>query len=236
MGSAVLGEAISAIRDWSEKRGKETSASNGKGSFGSLVFNDAAQQKRLPKTCVRCPAPDDHPGRGARPLGRGRRRVRAEGLGDRERRHPLHALVPAAHRHHSGKARLVPRAGDRWQGRLRILRQGARQGRAGCVELPVRRHALHLRGARVHGVGSHQPPVAAEARQRDDARHSDRVPQLDGRSARQEDAAAPLDGGAVEAGGPRAEAFRVQRRSSRDDVWPRAGILPDRPQLLSISP
>ena len=49
MGSAVLGEAIGAIRDWSEKRGKESGASNGKGAFGSLVFNDAAQQKRLPK-------------------------------------------------------------------------------------------------------------------------------------------------------------------------------------------
>ena len=50
MGSAVLGEAITAIRDWSEKRGKEGVAANGNGAFGSLVFNDAAQQKRLPKS------------------------------------------------------------------------------------------------------------------------------------------------------------------------------------------
>ncbi len=49
MGSAVLGEAISAIRDWSANREKDMSAWNGKGSFGSLVFNDAEQQKRLPK-------------------------------------------------------------------------------------------------------------------------------------------------------------------------------------------
>src|SRR6187455_1439474 len=49
MGSAVLGEAISAIRDWSGNRDKDMSAWNGKGSFGSLVFNDAEQQKRLPK-------------------------------------------------------------------------------------------------------------------------------------------------------------------------------------------
>jgi glutamine synthetase len=47
MGSAVLGEAISAIRDWSETKRKESP--NGKGAFGSLVFNDAEQQKRLPK-------------------------------------------------------------------------------------------------------------------------------------------------------------------------------------------
>jgi glutamine synthetase len=48
MGSAVLGEAISAIRGWSE--GKRNSGTNGKGAFGSLVFNDAEQQKRLPKS------------------------------------------------------------------------------------------------------------------------------------------------------------------------------------------
>ena len=47
MGSAVLGEAISAIRDWSETKRKESP--NGKGTFGSLVFDDAEQQKRLPK-------------------------------------------------------------------------------------------------------------------------------------------------------------------------------------------
>ena len=48
MGSAVLGEAISAIRDWSvtdsthARDVRET-------AFGSLVFNDDVQQKRLPK-------------------------------------------------------------------------------------------------------------------------------------------------------------------------------------------
>src|SRR6187455_3569287 len=47
VGSAVLGEAISAIRDWSETKRRE--APNGKGAFASLVFNDAEQQKRLPK-------------------------------------------------------------------------------------------------------------------------------------------------------------------------------------------
>jgi glutamine synthetase len=49
MGSAVLGEAISAIRDWSMSNGSKraTGAANG---FGSLVFNDSVQEKRLPKT------------------------------------------------------------------------------------------------------------------------------------------------------------------------------------------
>jgi glutamine synthetase len=48
MGSAVLGEAISAIRDWSVAKASrnEPRVSDG---FGSLVFNDAAQEKRLSK-------------------------------------------------------------------------------------------------------------------------------------------------------------------------------------------
>ena len=49
MGSAVLGEAISAIRDWSVTDGKEKHDARVPGSFGSLVFNDEVQQARLPK-------------------------------------------------------------------------------------------------------------------------------------------------------------------------------------------
>jgi glutamine synthetase len=50
MGSAVLGEAISAIRDWSleDKKEAKRDASAAK-PFGSLVFNDEVQQARLPK-------------------------------------------------------------------------------------------------------------------------------------------------------------------------------------------
>src|SRR5215813_392942 len=49
MGSAILGEAISAIRDWSVS---DASAAHGARDtkFGSLVFNDEVQQARLPKT------------------------------------------------------------------------------------------------------------------------------------------------------------------------------------------
>src|SRR5258708_1518659 len=51
MGSAVLGEAIGAIRAWSVTEGKEptTRGSRATEIFGSLVFNDEVQQKRLPK-------------------------------------------------------------------------------------------------------------------------------------------------------------------------------------------
>src|SRR6478736_3987900 len=49
MGSAVLSEAISAIRDWSVTDLKEKRDARVTGTFGSLVFNDDVQQARLPK-------------------------------------------------------------------------------------------------------------------------------------------------------------------------------------------
>jgi len=49
MGSAVLSEAISAIRDWSVAEAKTARMSRATEAFGSLVFNDAVQQVRLPK-------------------------------------------------------------------------------------------------------------------------------------------------------------------------------------------
>src|SRR5216683_1922785 len=49
MGSAVLGEAISAIRDWSVTEAKEPRSPRPTEGFGSLVFNDEVQQTRLPK-------------------------------------------------------------------------------------------------------------------------------------------------------------------------------------------
>ncbi len=49
MGSAVLGEAISAIRKWSLDDGKDKREPSATKTFGSLVFNDEVQQARLPK-------------------------------------------------------------------------------------------------------------------------------------------------------------------------------------------
>src|SRR6202049_375587 len=48
MGSSVLGEAISAIRDWSVDEGSEPRGLRATETFGSLVFNDEKQQARLP--------------------------------------------------------------------------------------------------------------------------------------------------------------------------------------------
>src|SRR5207247_5178073 len=49
MGSAVLGEAISSIRDWSVTEAKEPRGRRATEAFGSLVFNDEVQQTRLPE-------------------------------------------------------------------------------------------------------------------------------------------------------------------------------------------
>jgi glutamine synthetase len=49
MGSGILGEAISAIRDWSVTEAKEPRSPRATEAFGSLVFNDEVQQTRLPK-------------------------------------------------------------------------------------------------------------------------------------------------------------------------------------------
>ena len=48
MGSAVLGEAITAIRAWSTSEVKNATPGSAE-SFGSLVFSDTVQQARLPK-------------------------------------------------------------------------------------------------------------------------------------------------------------------------------------------
>jgi glutamine synthetase len=49
MGSAVLGSAIHAIRDFSIKEEKTGGQPKAAEEFGSLVFNDTVQQARLPK-------------------------------------------------------------------------------------------------------------------------------------------------------------------------------------------
>jgi glutamine synthetase len=48
MSSAVLGEAIAAIRAWSVTEGKQPAGPHAAETFGSLVFNDHVQQARLP--------------------------------------------------------------------------------------------------------------------------------------------------------------------------------------------
>ena len=237
MGSAASREAIKAIRDWAVTEGRKT-ATNGRAT-------ETLRQPRLQRRGPEGPsaqgglqgaAPHRHARRGARSLGGRRRRLRGQGLGARARRDALHALVPAAHRHHRREARLLPVADARGRRDRRVQRQGADPGRARRLELPVRRHALHVRGPRLHGVGPDQPAVDSDQPERRDAGHPDRVRELDRRGARQEDAAAALDGGAVGAGAAHPQAVRLARRARRHDLRPRAGVLPDRRELLLRAP
>ena len=52
MGSAVLRDAISAIRDWSIEKDMPLAGVGAAETFGSLVFGDAEQEKRLPKPAL----------------------------------------------------------------------------------------------------------------------------------------------------------------------------------------
>ena len=237
MGSASAGDTIRSISNWNlGVKATTTSRSKASDEFGSLTFNDEAQRARLPKDVYRALRRAVAQGEPIDAVGRRHHRRRAEGLGGRARRHALHALVPADDRHHRREARLVSLADGRRPRRRRVQRQGADQGRARRLEFPVRRHALNLRGARLHGVGSDQPALAAGDAERHDARHPDGVRQLDRRSPRQEDAAPALDGGPLEAGRPHPEALRLQGPARRRDLRSRAGILPDRsPVLLQSS-
>jgi glutamine synthetase len=54
MGSVALSEAIKSIREWSMSEGRPNAApGKATDAFGSLVFNDKAQQERLPKPAYR---------------------------------------------------------------------------------------------------------------------------------------------------------------------------------------
>jgi glutamine synthetase len=54
MGSAALSEAVKSIREWSMSEGRASSSpAKAAETFGSLAFNDKAQQERLPKPVYR---------------------------------------------------------------------------------------------------------------------------------------------------------------------------------------
>jgi hypothetical protein len=133
MGSAALSEAVKSIREWSlTERSSTPPAVKAADVFGSLVFNDKAQQERLPKPAYRALRATITRGE---PLDLATADAVATALKDwayvhgaRARRHPLHPLVPAAHRDHRREARFVSLADQRgWRDR-RVPRQGIDQG------------------------------------------------------------------------------------------------------------
>ena len=167
MGSAVFGEAIGAIRDWSvtgrKRRGVTASAAE---AFGSLVFNDEVQQTRLPKPIYQALRRTITHGEALDlSVADAVARAMKDWAVEHGATHYTHWFQPltgiTAEKHDS----FLSPTGD-GKAVAEFSRQGTGPGRARRVEFPVRRHALHLRGARLHGVGSDQPAVAAEQRQR----------------------------------------------------------------------
>jgi hypothetical protein len=154
MSSSALQNATKSIIAWGISVGEASpSPSKAIEKFGSLTFSDAVQRQRLPKDVYKALRKTITQGE---PLDASTADVIAATLKDWAIEH-----------------------GGRPRGR-RVRRQGADQGRARRVELSVRRHALHVRGARLHGLGSDEPAVAARDAERHHAGHSDRVRELDG--------------------------------------------------------
>ena len=232
-----LASAISAIRDWSvtAKDGKSHTHARAADTFGSLVFNDEVQQTRLPKAGVSGAARTITHGE---PLDASVADAVASAMKDwaveHGATHYTHWFQPltgiTAEKHDSflspdGDGKAVAE----FSGKELI------QGEPDASSFPSggMRSTFEARGYTAWDPTS--PPWLLYSGGAVDARDSDGVRELDRRDARQEDAAAALDGGAVEAGGARAEAVRLDRRARRHDLRPRAGILPDRSVLLPVA-
>ena len=190
-------------------------------AFGINVFDIAEQKDRLPADVFEKLQATARRRRTARPEPRRCRRRGDDGLGAGERRHPLHAHVPAADRLDRGEARRLLRARRRRQDDRRLLRQRPDPGRARRLLVPDRRRPRHLRGPRLHRLGPDQPRLHPREPERDAAGDPDRVRLLDRRGARRQDPAAALDGRALALGDQGAAAARRRRR--RRASSPRSG-------------
>ncbi len=169
---------------------------------------------------------------------RQRRRARHQGMGARARRHALLPLVPAADGLHRGEARRLSHV-RRPSARPIEKFSGvpAHSERAGRVELPLRRHAHDVRGARLHGVGPVEPGLHHGARERHRRCAFRRVFISYHGDALDEKTALVRS---VEVLSTRATELLARDRAERSqarrpDARRRAGVLPHRPRLLRCS-
>ena len=125
--------------------------------FGSNTFDVAAMKQKLPKPVFESLQETIRRGQQARPRHRQRGRPRGEGVGARQGRHPLLPLVPAPDRPHRREARRLPDLRRRRPAHGALQRRAAHPERARRLELPLGRHAHHLRGPRLHGLGPSSP-------------------------------------------------------------------------------
>ncbi len=184
--------------------------------FGVNVFNEAVQRERLPKPIFKALQKTIKQGA---PLDPAIADAVATAMKDwaieKGATHFTHH-VPADDRPDRREARQLPAAVQRRQGHHRVQRQGAghaasrtpRRSRP-AASAPPSRPAATPPGTRPAPPTSWKAPTAPPS--------SSRPPscQLDRRGARQEDAAAALDGGAVHAGPAHPAAVRQHRRPAR---------------------
>lgn len=179
MGNA-LSDAIAGIRSWSMDQAQDLTPSPQVSEiFGSLVFNDSVQQARLPKPVYQ--ALRDTITKGVA-LDMSTADAVASALKDwaveHGASHYTHWFQPmtgiTAEKHDSffsptkdGKSMAE------FSGKELV------KGEPDASSFPSGGNAQHLRGARLHGVGSDQPALAAHERQLGDARHPDGLRELD---------------------------------------------------------
>ncbi len=233
MGSAASREAVSSIRNWAVTEGRKTT-SQGRATelFGSLVFSEEVQRARLPKQVYKALRRTVTKGES---LDQSAADAVASAVKDwaleHGATHYTHWFQPmtgiTAEKHDSFLSP-TPEGGAIAEFSGKELVQG--EPDASSFPSGGMRSTFEARGYTAWDPTS--PPWILDQPERHDAGHPDRVRQLDRRGARQEDAAAALDGSALDAGRPHPEAVRLARRARHRDLRPRAGILPDRQQLL----
>ena len=143
--------------------------------FGSNVFTKAEMQTRLPKSVYKSVIATIEKGAKLDPaVADAVAAAMKDWALEKGATHYAHVFYPmtglTAEKHDSFLEPVVrrPDAG-------RVRRQDPDPGRARRVQLPVRRSAQHLRGARLHRLGRHQPGVHPGEPERQHAVHPDGV-------------------------------------------------------------
>ena len=218
MGSSALQDATKSIIEWGKTNGK-TRRHRGRRPRSLRLAHVRRPGAAAPFAARRLQgaAPDHHAGRAARSVaGRRRRAAMKDWAIEHGATHYTHWFQPltgiTAEKH---DAFLSPSA----EGRAVAEFRGKEliQGEPDASSFPSggMRSTFEARGYTAWDPTS-APWLHVDA-ERHDARHPDGVRQLDRRVARQEDAAAALDGSALEAGRPHPQALRldVQARRAR---------------------
>ena len=205
--AAIATRRVAPTTDFMEHAGEEI--------YGEYVFHETAQRQYLAKPIFRRLRRTIDGLEPFDPGDRRRRRARREGMGDVPRGDALHPLVRADDGLDRGEARLVPEPDRRRAHDRRVLGQEPDPGRARRVVVPVGRHPGNVRGPRLHRLGrdlADLPPGRAERRHPDDP---DGLRLVHRRGAGPQDPAAPLAGGAGQAGAARPALVRQHDRVAR---------------------